>query len=282
MTQRALPSPYDYLDHRRYLADWFRAKKEANPNFSHRVFARRAEQKNPSLLHHVIEGRRNLTERTLESFVKALSLRAGEAQFFRLLVELDQAKTPEARNDVWERISATRRFREARRIERSSFEYLSNWVVPTVRELARRRDFRPDPEWIAEQLRPRVGVAEAARALQVLMELGLLVEEDGTLAVAEASVATPPEITRLAVANYHRGMLELAAGSIERFPGSERHLIAITVGVPESLIPTLKAEANAFLERMMNLCDGATADTDKIMQMNLQLFPLTAGREEIT
>ena len=80
--------------------------------------------------------------------------------------------------------------------------------------------------------------------------------------------------------NYHRGMLTLASESIERFPGHERHLIAITVGVPDPLLPVLKAEANAFLERMMHLCDASALPTDRIMQLNLQLFPLSAPRED--
>lgn len=278
--QKPLPSPYDYLDYRRYLADWFAAKKEANPRFSHRLFARRSGQKNPSLLHHVIEGRRNLTHRTTEAFIQGLSLRAGEAQFFRLLVDLDQARHADERNHAWDQISATRRFREARRIDRGAFEYLSNWALPTIRELARRPDFRPDPSWIADQLRPRITTAEARRAVGILEDLGLLVEQEGTLVAAEASVATPPEVSRLAVLNYHRGMLQRASEAIERFPGTERHLIAVTVGMPASLLPVLKAEANAFLERMMHLCDASTEDTDQIMQMNLQIFPLTAPREE--
>lgn len=278
--QSAVPSPYDYLDYRRYLHEWFRAKKEANPRFSHRVFARRADQKNPSLLHHVIEGRRNLTEATTEAFVKALALRAGEAQFFRLLVELDQARNTDLRNEVWERICATRRFREARRIEVGAFEYLSSWVFPAVRELARRPDFQREPAWIAEQLRPPITAAEAARALELLVELGLLVEVDGALVVAEASVATPPEVSRLAVANYHRGMLGLAAESIERFPGTERHLAAVTVGIPASLLPVLKGEVTAFLERMMHLCDSSPGDTDRIVQLNVQIFPLSSTRQE--
>ena len=268
-----LPSPYEYLAYRRYLADWFKAKKEANPRFSHRLFARLAGEKNPSLLHHVIEGRRNLTQRTVASFVRGLGLRSGEAQFFRLLVDLDQAKHADERNLAWEKISATRRFREARRIDRDAFEYLSNWALPAIRELAHRSDFRPDPAWVGDQLRPRIPASEARKALALLKDLGLLVESDGTLIAAEASVTTPPEISRLAVLNYYRGVMDRAAEAIERFEGTERHLISVTVGVPASLLPTLKAESNAFLERMMHLCDASTEDTDQIMQMNLQIFP---------
>lgn len=275
-----LPSPYDYLNFRLYLADWFAAKKEANPRFSHRLFARLAGQKSPSLLHHVIEGRRNLTAQTTEGFVAALSLRTGEAQFFRLLVAFEQAKDAAAREEAWEAISTTRRFLEARRIDRSAFDYLSNWAVPAIRELAVRSDFRPEPEWIADQLRPRITAAEAKRALAILLDLGLLVESEDTLVTAEASVATPPEVAGLAVRNYHQGMLERASESIERFPSADRHLLAVTVGVPEALMPVLKEEANAFLQRMMHLCDASAEDVDRIVQMNLQIFPLTASRED--
>ncbi|MCB9679584.1 MAG: TIGR02147 family protein [Alphaproteobacteria bacterium] len=276
----SLPSPYDYLDYRRYLAEWFAKKKEANPRFSHRLFARRAGQQSPSLLHHVIEGRRNLTPQTTEGFVTALGLRAGEARFFRLLVDLDQSREPEARNRAWDEISATRRFREARSIERGAFDYLSNWALPAIRELAARSDFQPDPEWVADNLRPRIQPRDAAAGLKTLVELGMLVEDgEGGLVPAEASVATPPEVAGLAVRNYHRGMLERAAEAIELFPGSERHLLAVTVGVPESLLPVLKEESNAFLRRMMDLCDSSTEDVDRVMQMNLQIFPLSSRRE---
>jgi uncharacterized protein (TIGR02147 family) len=275
-----LPSPYDYLDHRQFLADWFAAKKEANPRFSHRLFARLAKQKSPSLLLHVIEGRRNLTAQTTAAFVDALGLRSGEARFFRLLVDFGQATDPEAREEAWSAISTTRRFLEARRIDRSAVEYLSTWWTPAIRELAARSDFQAEPDWIAEQLRPRITPAEARRALQTLEELGLLVERDGTLVPAEASVATPPEVTGMAVRAFHRGMLERATEAIDRFPPEDRHLLAVTVGVPAGLVPTLKEEANAFLQRMMHLCDASPDDADRIVQMNLQIFPLSASREE--
>jgi uncharacterized protein (TIGR02147 family) len=276
----SLPSPYDYLDYRRYLADWFEAKKRDNPRFSHRLFARLAGQKSPSLLHHVVEGRRNLTSQTLAGFIKALSLRSGEAQFFERLVQLDQATDTDERNKAWEHIRSTRRFRDARRIEADSFDYLSNWSVPAIRELALRSDFQPTAEWVAEQLRPRIRVPEAKRALDILTQLGFLIPKDGTLVPAEASLTTPTEVSGLAIANYHRGMLERASESIEAFEPTERHLLAVTVSVPDALMPVLKAECNAFLERMMHLCDESTEDADRVMQMNLQLFPLSSRREE--
>ncbi len=159
----SLPSVYDYLDHRRFLADWFRAKKKANPRYSYRLFATKAGQRSPSLLHHIIEGDRNLTAATTDAFIGAMGLAQGEARFFRLLVELDQAKTAEERNAIWEQISSTRRFRQARQIEGAAFEFLSTWFLPAIHELAQRPDFVEDADWIAATLRPRISAARRDR-----------------------------------------------------------------------------------------------------------------------
>ena len=45
-----------------------------------------------------------------------------------------------------------------------------------------------------------------------------MADEHGLLVPAEASVITPPEVTHLAVENYHRGMLARATDAIRDFP----------------------------------------------------------------
>lgn len=270
------PVVYDFLDYRAYLSAWFDAKKAANPRFSHRVFARRAGQKSPSLLHHVIEGKRNLTPATVEAFAAAMSLATAEATFFGLLVELGQAETDTERNRAWERIAATRRFREARKIDGAGFEYLSSWYYPAIRELAHRPDFRDDPDWIASVLRPKITAAKARRAVDALLGMGMLLRTDeGAIRPTEASVVTPHEVAGLAVHNYHHGMLDRAKEAIDAFDPDLRHFGGVTVGVPAALVPKLKREVAAFLERVLDLCDTSTDPKLGVYQLNVQLFPLS-------
>jgi len=274
------PNIHGYLDYRRFLRDWFDAKKRDNPRFSYRGFARRAGQKSPSLLHHVIDGKRNLTPATTEAFAKAMKLKVAEAAFFGYLVQLDQAKTSSERNKAWVLISATRHFRESRYIEGEGFEYLSHWYYPAIREIAYRPDFEATAEWVAANLRPTISVTKARRALEALVSMQLLVEEDGVTRPAEASVVTPHEVAGLAVHNYHQGMLERAAEAIDGFEPEERHFGGVTVAVPQSLVARLKDEVAAFQERLLDLCDNAEESADVVYQMNLQLFPLSSHREE--
>ena len=276
----SLPDIFTYLDFRRFLDDWFRCKKESNSRFSHRLFARRAGLKTSSLLHHVIRGDRNLTHHTSEAFSQAMSLNAEEVDFFMALVQLNQAEDHTERNAAWERISATKRFREARPIEGDSVQYLSRWYIPAIRELAHRSDFDPSPKWIARTLRPRVTETQAKRALLVLQSTGMLAECDGILRPAEGTVRTPHEVAGLAAHNYHLGMLERASDAIEAFPPSERFLGGLTVAIPESLVAELKAELAAFQERLLDLCDRHVGDAERVYQLNTQLFPLSAPIEE--
>lgn len=274
-----LPSVFDFLDFRKFLADWFAAKKSVNPKFSHRMFARLAGQKSPSLLHHVIAGDRNLTAPTVDAFTRAMKLAPQEARFFGLLVALGQAETNAERNDAWERISAIRQFREARRIEGAGMEYLNHWFYPAIRELAYRPDFRADPEWIARTVRPQISAARARKALEGLVAMGMLREEGERLVPADGSLVTPHEVAGLAVYNYHQGMLERAQEAMRAFAPSERHFGGVTVAVPQSLVARLKEEVASFQERILFLCDTAPEPKDRVYQLNLQLFPLSEGRE---
>lgn len=273
-----VPDIYRYLDFRRYLDDWFRARKQSNPRFSHRAFARKAGQSSPSLLLHVIEGKRNLTPATTDAFVKAVGLKVEEADFFAALVSLAQAESPEERNRAWEQVSATRRFREARKVEGQGVEYLSCWYYPAIRELATCAGFRPDPEWIARTLRPPISTAQAQKALDVLISLGFLKLQDGVLMPADASLVTPHEVAGMAVYNYHSGMIERAKDALTA-PAPERHYCAVTVAIPAALVPKLKRELDAFQERLLNLCDGSADTKDRVYQVNLQLLPLSSCTE---
>lgn len=279
MKRGALPDPHAYLSYRAFLRDWFDARKRADARFSHRLFAKRAGVSSPSFLGEVIAGKRDLTPATQAGVVLALGLDREGAELFLELVRFEQAETDAEKNEAWERLSASRRFREARRLEGAAMRYLSRGHYAAVRELALRADFRPDPAWIAGELLPRVSVAEARQALATLLELGLLVEEEGRVRPAQVSVVTPHEVAGLAAHNYHRDMLARAAESIERVPPAERHLLGVTVAIPRRLLPSLKIELDRFQERLLDLCDSHAAEAEQVYQINLGLFPLSRARE---
>ena len=222
-----------------------------------------------------MDGDRNLSSVSVEKFAKALKLDREEKRFFEDLVAFNQAEDVEEKNDAFERIAASQRFRSARRIDSSMFEYLSRWYHPVIRELAARNDFREDPEWIADKLRPRVPAEEVDKSLELLFDMGLLERDDeGNVSRGNPSLTTGHEVRSLAIGNYHRQMLERAEESIESVDRELRDVSALTVCVEPEMVDELKERIHAFRETLLDLCDREE-EPETVFQMNFQLFPLT-------
>ncbi|MFP4600800.1 MAG: TIGR02147 family protein [Persicimonas sp.] len=268
------PDIWAYLDYRAFLRDYYEAAKQNVSAFSYRYFARKAGLSSPSFLRHVIRGERNIGD-TIDEFARGLELDDEEARFFELLVEFDQAESTDSKNQAFEKLAATRRFRQARRIDRGMFEYLSHWYYPAIREMVARPDFRDDPDWIAAELMPAIEPEQAKEALETLLDLGLVTRHrDGHLVRGEPSVTTGHEVRSLAIGNYHRQMLERAGESIERVPRDLRDLGAMTVCISKHTATDIKQRIHEFREIIFELCD-ADLCPEVVFQFNTQLFPMS-------
>jgi len=273
------PDIYTYLDYRLFLRDWFHAKKAENPRYSHRLFARRAQQKSPSMLLFVMEGKRNLKPKTVGLFAAAMGLDEDATRFFTELVNLDQAGLPGERATALAEVMKTTRFREARSLDSDALAYFSHWYFPAIHELAHRVDFRADPEWIARTMCPAITVDQAKEALTALLELGLLAADDtGTPRPTDASAVTPHEVFDAAVNAYHEGMLARAQDAVRNFRQSERHILGVTTAIPESLVPTIKAQLNEVQRALLSACEEHPKE--RVYQVSIAFFPLTRSTEE--
>jgi uncharacterized protein (TIGR02147 family) len=272
---------YDFLDYRAYLRAYYEAAKRSRPSFSFRLFSKLAGLRSPNFLKLVMDGERNLGPESIERFADALGLGAPEAEFFGDLVAFSQAETIADKNRAFERISASRRFRQARRIDGELFLYLSHWYNPAIRELAARDDFQEDPRWIAGQLLPRITPSEAAEAMKLLLSLGLLVRDDasGRVLRGEPTLTTEHEVRSLGAAAFHRQMLERAAQSIDVVPREQRDLCALTVCVSAETAAVVKQRIHEFREALTELCDS-DAHGRVVYQLNVQWFPLSLSKED--
>ena len=275
------PNVYEYLDYRIFLSDWFDAKKKENSRYSHRLFVRQTGQKSPSFLADVIKGRRNLTLEASTSFCRVMKLNRSERRFFLLLVDFLQADSDEEKAQAWKSIAATRRFQDARQLDGEAFEILSHWQYTAVQQLARRSDFRLDPQWIGKNVSPPIPAKQARKAVETLFGAGLLIrDERGRIRATESDLITPAEVLGLAVRNYHRSMLNLAVEAIDRFPARRRNYQGITVAVPKGLVKEISARLEELSVELHAMCEDVDEEPDEVLQINLHVFPLSTERKK--
>ena len=185
---------FEYLNYRSYLNDYY-LEKSAKGKLSLRSFARRAELGSPSYLKSVIDGKRNLTEKTIPKFSKALGHKKDEADFFRNLVLMNQSSNHEEKNRYYQNLARSKRYIEVKHLEHNQFELLSKWHYAAIREMVLIPDFVEDPEQIGRSLRPHVSADEVSQTIELLLEIGLLVrDESGTLKQSEPTLTTGSEV----------------------------------------------------------------------------------------
>lgn len=124
-------------------------------------------------------------------------------------------------------------------------------------------------------LSPEVTLDQVESSLELLFDMGLLVEEeDGGISRGEPSLTTGHEVRSLAIGNYHRQMLERAANSIVNVPREFRDVSALTVCIDAEKVSEVKGRIHAFRESLLDFCDR-DANPEAVFQINFQLFPLT-------
>lgn len=275
------PELFTCLEYRKFLQDAFISSKSRNPKRSYRSFAQEAGYTSPNFLQLVIAGKRDLSQANLAGTIRALGLNKQEADFFANLVGFNQAEGFEEKNFYYQRMTRSRKYGAMKPVEKGQFDYFDQWYHPVVRELLLHPDFDGNASWIAERVHPRISPAQAEKSMELLQSLGLVRLEVGAgkWIQVDAVISTPPEVASLAVANYHRTVLRLASESIEAFPSAERDLRAVTMGIPKSAFPELKRRMEEFWRDLLALGERRTV-VEEVVQVNLQLFPMTKGRGE--
>jgi uncharacterized protein (TIGR02147 family) len=275
-----LPNVFDHADHRTFLQTWFQAKKDVNPSFSHRAFARRLGSTNPSLLVNILSGRRRISPDQLEAFVRVVGLEGPAAEYFRLLVRFGQAEDADERHRAWAAITELRSRLQAPEIDSSRFLYLSDRLYPAVLELSRCVGFRADPAWIAARLTPPVPTERAAEALALLERLGFLVREGDRLVPAEPVVRTSANVARLGSFGYHRQTNELVGELLDRVwdpeagIADETAFLGLTLAVPQERLADLRRLLWEAQLQIAHQCEAWDAP-DRVVQVTIQMYPVS-------
>lgn len=277
MSKESPVDVYRYLDYRAFLRDLYAAKKAKSRTFSYRAFSKRAGVASPNYLKLVIDGQRSLSVKMAERFATACGLDIDSSRYFVHLVSFNQAKTSSERTLHYGRLTSFQHYRQAHKLEIAHAAYYSDWYMPAIRELAASREFNEDPEWIADQLIPAITPLQAARALETLIELGLLVRRaDGRLAQADSILSTGPETRGLHIAAFHRAMTQRAIESIDLIPAQDRDISSLTLCLGRGGLRAFKERIQRVRRELLEL-SAMESEPEQVVQINFQLFPLSRG-----
>ncbi len=269
----APPSVFDYLDYRRYLADYLTARRLIDFSFSLRSFAVKAglPVSNSSFFSKVIAGKRNLTMDLQFRIAKTMKLSAGEIKYFGLLVQFNQSKDPEGKKHFYAELARYAKSK-ARIIDKEGYEYYSRWQNSIIRAFFGIEKKENNPSAIGKKVFPQVPDKEVEEAIKLLIQLGMISKTANGYALRDANIATERENKDFVGKLRILEMLRLSQDVFNHVPPADREYSAMTVYISKQGYQTLKEKIRVFREEVKSLV-GADTGEDRIYTLGMQFFP---------
>ena len=275
-----MKSVLSYIDYRRYLRDFYEEKKQTTRFFSTRYFAQKAGLSSASFLREVINGKKNLGNRSVDKFIRALDLTGKEARFFKHLVSFNQAAGADEKQDHYAVLLSLMNSVKEFQLTAQQLQVFNYWYVPVIRELACIIDFGDDFALLAKSVYPTIRSSEAKSAVRLLVRLKMLRKlENGMYEQSSRAVRAKSELDAMAVMNFTRAMTEKAINALITLPKDERNFSTVTCGMSRSCYELILAEISAFKDRVVAIINNDTRTrTDRVYHVNFQIFPVSRNR----
>jgi uncharacterized protein (TIGR02147 family) len=270
-------SVFDYLDYRQFLRDFYNQQKKTNTFFSYRYIGNKVGM-DSSFLIKVLQGHLHVAEDRIEKFHKICNFNDKEAQYFEALVHFNKAKSEKESKLYFEKMLSINKAKSDKLVE-SQYEFFQKWYYSAVWALLDGAPFKGDVKDLGNMLTPPIGLKEAKAAVKLLEDLKLITQDaDGAYRAVGLNLTTGKEWRSVAIMQYQREMIKLAEESLERFRKEERDISTLTVNIPEAAIPEIRDLTGEFRESLKKLVNSYS-ETDRVYQMNIQMFPLTQKRK---
>lgn len=267
---------FEYSDYREYINAIIKELK-ATEDFSYRSFAKELGVRGHSYLHMILKGDRRLGPDGIVKVGLGLGLNKKEFTYFEVLVEFTQTKDLIKKDELYRKLLEAGRAGTAKDLELQKYDYLSNWLNVTLREIFASEHRHLSPSRLAEALGvERSDVRESIKLLEKLK----LIEKDGkSYRAVDGALKIISQPGSALLRNYHREMLEQARHALDRLDVKKRYLSGLSIGLSkrdyEEVCQRIKDFRHELLARY-----GDTQEVEEIYHLNLQLFPLTQISKE--
>jgi len=266
--------PTSFLDYKPFIAAVFSHAKDQLGKYTYHEFAEDMGFASTNIMHQFIRGHRKMTGKAAQQITKALDLRGVERRYFEAMIDYCNTTVPVKREELFQKMLAEKNQVLSSDQDKDWLEYLSDWYHPVVRELVGLKGFKSDPQWISDQIQPRIRPEQARKSLELLTRLGFIEEsvENSSYRLTEKNISTGHAVRGIGFTRYHQKMIEMAKESLANVKGPKRDVSATTISVDEQTFQKIKIMVHEFNARVMAEC-GESSQPDRVYQLNIQLFP---------
>ena len=265
---------FSYTDFRKYLEDFYQARKKSDKKFSHRFIQEKVGASSAGWFADVVKSRTNLQGSHVVKLAKLLQLKSTETDYFESMVLFGQAGSLEERTRYFHKMVAFKEVR-ADMVGMDKLEFYSKWYHSAIREILFFHPFRGDYAELARKLSPPIRQAEARDSVALLERLGMVeANAIGGYKSIDAVLKKDSSFPSVVMANFLKNNMELAIEALDRYSKEERDVSALTVSLSDQAFAQVKEDIRALRKKILAMTEVDVAP-NKVYQCNFQFFPLS-------
>jgi len=265
---------YSYEDYRCFLRDYFTHQKNADRGFTHRSFAKTAGFSSSSFCMHVMDGKKNLSEESIQKLKTALGLEGTAARYFEALVLYNQAKTLREREFQFSELNKIRKNTLYYKVNKRQFVLYSEWYFSVIRELAVYSDWNGDFQLLGSMVVPPLSAEKARKAVATLLDAGLLLyNDDGTLR-QNSPIVSAERAPAVVVNRLKKDFMLKAIEAEEKFRKPAKYSSSATLSMSMSNFEKAKKMIDELRQQLLTMAIN-DVEVEQVFQVNFQMFPLS-------
>lgn len=263
---------FHFTHFRKFLSEYQAARAELDPSFTRtEVCNLLGLPKTRSYFSDVLRGKK-VSARMVERFVEVLELPRREAQYFRAMVELDQAKTEAARKAAMdELLKINPNAREV--LDPDAYEFYAKWYHGALFAILDVMDVGDDLTAVQKRIYPHVTLGKLRESLALLERLGLARKDDsGFWKPTRDALSSGAKNNSEVVRQYQLQCFELSKQALLSPSKKKTAMSTMVFSVSAPAYKKLEEEVERFKANVRRIVAEDADAADDVCHLNLHLF----------
>jgi uncharacterized protein (TIGR02147 family) len=268
---------FGYIDFKKYLEDYYQQRKRVDPGFKHDYICSRLGQANArSYFNNVIKGRTNVTPTFIDRFILLLELSQNEANYFRALVNYNQAFSPQEKEFFFNQIVQLNSTPH-RVLDTNTYAYYKEWYHSALRALLDIVDFKDNYRELCARLFPPITLKQARHSIALLKNLGLIApDKQGFWKPTDKVVSTGEFINDALIQQFQMKCLEHARNVIAHGVDQAHRNITLTISLSDEAYQRVSGRVQQFKSEIRSIVQKDNKKANRVYHINLNVFPMSS------
>jgi uncharacterized protein (TIGR02147 family) len=269
----AFENIYEHADFRRFLEAYQKNRFAVDPGFSRIGICKMLGLPNTrSYFTDVLKGKA-VSKNFVERFIQVLELDKEETQYFRVLVQFNQAENESERELLFDQLISLNRTPK-KFIDPKSYAFYKEWIHSSVRAMLDLLDVGEDLSPLAKRMVPSVPIRKIKESIRLLSGLGLVAKNpQGHWKATDKSITAGPYVQNELIKQYQLQCFELGKNAVLAASGKPQNMSTITISMSEKMRDKLFQKLQKFKSEVRSMVHKDGDPAACLYQMNIQLFP---------